>query len=101
MGISGYTLGKSYDRVTCPDTLVQEGPYALVRHPIYTAYLFLFGSTLLTLRAFGSCLVFLTVASLFYHNRMNSEDEILAETFGNYFEVYKKRVPWRLVPFIL
>jgi len=97
---AGRSLGKSYDRVTRPDTLVQDGPYAIVRHPIYTAYLFLFGSTLLTLRSYGACVVLLAVAFIFYSHRMDSEDELLADTFGDDFEKYKKRVPWRIIPYI-
>lgn len=97
---SGNELGKSYDRVTRPDELVQSGPYAVVRHPIYTAYLILFSSTLLTLGSYDSCVVFLTVALVFYSRRMASEDVILAETFGDSFERYREQVPWLLVPFL-
>lgn len=98
---SGWTLGKSYDRVTCPDTLTTQGPYAVVRHPIYTSYLLLFGSTLVTLRSYGACFALMGIAFLFYKHRMDSEDELLAETFGQEYERYKQQVPWRLIPFIV
>lgn len=97
---SGRALGKSYDRVTRPDALIQDGPYAIVRHPIYTAYMMLFASTLLTLRSYVPCLVLLGVSTVFYSARMDSEDEILSDAFGDEFQEYKKRVPWRMVPFI-
>ncbi|KAL7525995.1 hypothetical protein ACHAWF_001591, partial [Thalassiosira exigua] len=75
--LSGWHLRKSYDRVARPDTLVQTGPYAIVRHPIYTAYRLLFGSTLLSLRVCGPCAVLLGAATLFFSHRMDSEEQLL------------------------
>lgn len=97
---SGWTLGKSYDRIARPDELIQEGPYGYIRHPIYTSYLLLFSSTLLTLRSYGSLAVLLSISSIFYHNRMNSEEQLLIDSFGEKYEEYKHNVPYRLVPFV-
>jgi len=100
VAFSGWYLDKSYDRVTRPHELIQSGPYAVVRHPIYTSYLILFASTLITLKAFGSVIALVCVASIFYKHRMDSEEQILLDTFGTDFDQYRKKVPWRLIPFL-
>lgn len=98
---AGWELGKSYDRVTQPDELITSGPYRLVRHPIYTAYLLLFSSTLITLQAPVACGLMLGAALYFYWGRMKSEEDLLEECFGEDYVAYKARTKWRLVPFVL
>lgn len=101
VGWSSLVLGKSYDRLTRPAELVQSGPYAVVRHPIYTAYLMLFTTTLGGLLHNGTtCAIFAVVAIVFYVRRMDTEEAILAESFGVEYEQYRQNVPWRLVPFV-
>ena len=46
---AAWTLGRAYDRVVTPESLVTTGPYRFVRHPIYTAYLCLFAGGLASL----------------------------------------------------
>ncbi|CAB9506872.1 isoprenylcysteine carboxyl methyltransferase [Seminavis robusta] len=101
VGCSGWELGKSYDRVAQPDELITTGPYRVVRHPIYTAYLLLFSSTLLTLRAPVACGLMLGAAMYFYWGRMQSEEGLLEECFGDDYVEYKARAKWRLFPFLL
>lgn len=98
VGASGWTLGKAYDRVTRPHALITTGPYGYVRHPIYTAYIIFFGGSLLSLRGGVEYVVWLATAALFYSARMAAEDELLADTFGDEFDAYKQRVPWKLFP---
>jgi len=100
VGASGLELGKSYDRVTEPDALITTGPYSMVRNPIYTSYLLLFGSTLLTLQCYAPLAVLLVVTAYYYSQRIGEEEKILQETFGKDFEQYKEQVPWRVLPFL-
>jgi protein-S-isoprenylcysteine O-methyltransferase Ste14 len=74
-------------------TLVTEGPYRLVRHPIYLGNL---GILLATGLAFSrlqplwiAILVFLIGTAI----RIHAEEKLLREAFGQEFESYARRVP--------
>jgi len=73
--------------------LIRSGPYALVRHPIYTSMLcMLLGTGLLIANwiVFGIALIlFLAGAGI----RMRVENELLAGRFGSEFTAYKHSVP--------
>ena len=89
------TLGKQWSlaaRVVEGHKLVTEGPYRIVRHPIYTGML---GMLLATCAATTlppavpfAVLVFL-VGTLI---RVRSEEKLLRETFGADFDDYSRRV---------
>jgi protein-S-isoprenylcysteine O-methyltransferase Ste14 len=93
-------LGKQWSltaRVTEGHRLVIEGPYRIVRNPIYTGML---GMLLATGFAFSrwpalvvGVVVFITGTMI----RVRSEEKLLRETFGEEFEAYAKRVP-ALIP---
>ena len=80
-------------------TLVQSGPYRLVRNPIYTSMLFAVAGTCLILAP----LSLLPVAELVYlagtEIRVRAEERLLLERFGDEFRRYRERVPaylpWR------
>ena len=71
--------------------LVQNGPYRLVRHPMYTAYLLLFiGAFLLS----GSWLIGLSgtavIATLMLF-RIKKEEQLLLSVFGHEYARYRTR----------
>ncbi len=77
--------------------LVVTGPYAYVRHPIYTGLILMaFGATL-TGSVWGIC-VFIA-ASLIFILRIGKEEKIMHELFPNKYPEYQKRTK-RLVPFV-
>jgi protein-S-isoprenylcysteine O-methyltransferase Ste14 len=77
--------------------LVTTGPYRLVRHPIYAGML---GLMLATALAFSHWFVIIPATIVFVVGtkiRVQSEERLLRETFGEEFEVYSRRVPM-LIP---
>lgn len=71
--------------------LVDEGPYAIVRHPMYSGVL---------AAAFGALLIFRTCAMVIYAPsalvviiRARQEENLLAAEFGEQWRSYKARVP--------
>lgn len=79
--------------------LVRTGPYAVMRHPIYTSVLAILLATLvlLTPAALGVIAVALCVAGT--EVRLRGEDRLLASRFGKEFEDYRRRVR-AYVPFV-
>lgn len=78
--------------------LIQSGPYALVRHPIYTGVLVaLVGTavTIGTLQAFLSLPMFAFSLIL----KLSQEEQLMAATFGTEHAAYRRRVK-RLIPFV-
>ena len=77
--------------------LIVGGPYALVRHPIYTGLLVAFiGSAMARGEWRGVLAIALACAALWRKLRM--EERWMSERFGEQYEAYRRRVP-ALVPF--
>ena len=77
--------------------LVTSGPYAFVRHPIYTGIILMAFGTALTGTIFGIG-VFL-IASIVFILRIRKEEKIMLGLFPNEYREYEKRTK-RLVPFV-
>ncbi|MFJ5302370.1 methyltransferase family protein [Streptomyces sp. NPDC088350] len=73
-----------------------EGPYRIVRHPIYTGLLGLVLGGMLAC-GFGVWIVFLAVAVPWLLRRVRTEDGMMADRFGASYEAYRARVP-ALIP---
>jgi protein-S-isoprenylcysteine O-methyltransferase Ste14 len=90
------TLGKqwSYEaRLIEGHRLVTEGPYRVVRHPIYTALL---GKLLASNFAFGALWGLLLAGGLFFVGtliRIRAEEKLMREAFGAAYADYARRVP--------
>ena len=96
------TLGRHFDmevEVHEGHEVVDRGPFAIVRHPVY------FG---LGLHLLGACLatgnwvlilgtLFGAFPTLFY--RASSEEQLLRETLGPAYDAYARRVPMLVPPF--
>ena len=91
-----HALGKQWSvtaRVLTTHQLITTGPYAIVRHPIYTAMLGLMLSTgiaLTTWPALAMACVFNLTGILW---RVRIEERLLREAFGAEHEAYVARVP--------
>jgi protein-S-isoprenylcysteine O-methyltransferase Ste14 len=77
--------------------LVTTGPYAYVRHPIYTGLIFMALGTALTGSIWGISVFF--AASIIFTLRIAKEEKIMLELFPNEYPGYQKRTK-RLVPFV-
>jgi protein-S-isoprenylcysteine O-methyltransferase Ste14 len=78
--------------------LVQTGPYALVRHPIYTGFVFATFGTAMTLGTAASYVGFLA-GLLGFLVRIHVEEGLMATQFGDTHVQYRKRTK-RLIPWI-
>jgi protein-S-isoprenylcysteine O-methyltransferase Ste14 len=90
------TLGKQWTyaaRVIKGHELVTQGPYGIVRNPIYLG---MFGLILSTCLAFSRWWTGLAAVVLFLIGnriRIRTEERLLRDTFGDQFEEYARRVP--------
>ncbi|MCW2946924.1 MAG: hypothetical protein JWR24_3641 [Actinoallomurus sp.] len=73
-----------------------DGPYRLVRHPIYTGFLGLMIGGMLAC-GFGVWIAVLAVGVPWLLRRVRIEDGMMASQFGASYEAYRARVP-ALIP---
>ena len=78
--------------------VIDTGLYGVVRHPMYLATIFLFLSMPLILGSLISFIVFLIYPFIIIR-RLNNEERILEKELKGYKE-YKKKVRYKLIPFI-
>ena len=79
--------------------LIQNGPYALVRHPIYSGFLLaLLGTAMVHGELRG--LIGFALAAAGWVLKLRTEEAFLAQQFGDAYSNYKRRVK-ALVPFVV
>ncbi len=88
-------LGRSFGFAAADRGLATRGPYAIVRHPVYAAYIVIQGGYLLQSVSWWNALV-MTFATGCNVGRALAEERLLTES-GDYL-AYRSRVRWRLVP---
>ena len=85
-------------KVTDNQKVVDTGLYGIVRHPMYSATIFLFLSMPLVLGSLISFFVFLLYPIIIIFRIIN-EEKFLEKELDGYTD-YKKKVKYRLIPFI-
>ena len=78
--------------------VIDTGLYGIVRHPMYLATLLLFLSMPLVLNSFISFIIFLMYPFIIT-KRIKNEEQVLEKELKGYSE-YKKKVKYKLIPFI-
>ena len=78
--------------------VVDTGLYGIVRHPMYSITLILFLTMPLILGSIVSFIIFL-IYPFIISKRIKNEEEVLERELKGYKE-YKKKVKYRLIPFI-
>jgi protein-S-isoprenylcysteine O-methyltransferase Ste14 len=96
-----FTLGKLWSgnvTLKADHRLVQEGPYKITRHPIYTGLLLALLGTALARDTLAVALGFLCLTGTIVL-KLRQEERLLAQYFGPAFDDYRHRVR-TLVPFL-
>ena len=78
--------------------VIDTGLYGIVRHPMYAATILLFLSMPLVLGSIISFVIFL-VYPFIIAKRIKNEEEVLEKELKGYSE-YKKKVKYKMIPFI-
>jgi len=78
--------------------VIDTGLYGIVRHPMYAVTVFLFLSMPLVLGSWPALVIFL-VYPIIIAKRIRNEEQVLEAGLPGYTD-YKKRVPYRMIPFI-
>jgi len=78
--------------------VIDTGLYGIVRHPMYAVTILLFLSMPLVLGSLISFVIFL-VYPFIIAKRIKNEEEILEKELKGYSE-YKKKVKYKMIPFI-
>ena len=79
-------------------TVVDTGLYGIVRHPMYMATIFLFLAMPIVLGSWYALIVFAFYPAIIIV-RLKDEEELLTRELDGY-EAYKKKVKYRILPFI-
>jgi protein-S-isoprenylcysteine O-methyltransferase Ste14 len=99
MGAGIVCLGRNFSVLPQYRVLVTHGPYALVRHPIYAAYLMFDGALAVQSASALGAALWLAEATLLAL-RARAEERLIEASDPTYAQ-YKARVRYRLVPFLV
>jgi protein-S-isoprenylcysteine O-methyltransferase Ste14 len=97
------TLGQQWSlaaRVIEGHKLVTQGPYSVVRNPIYTGMLGMLLATGLANSHWIGLLIALVLFSIGTAIRVRCEAVLLREAFGEEFEKYARKVP-AVIPYVI
>jgi protein-S-isoprenylcysteine O-methyltransferase Ste14 len=78
--------------------VIDTGLYGIVRHPMYAVTVWLFFSIPVILGSWWACLCFLPYVAVIVI-RIRNEEKLLTLELDGYAE-YKKRVKYRILPFV-
>ena len=90
------TLGKEWSitaRVVAGHKLATQGPYDLVRHPIYTGMLGMLLATGIAVSYWAALVIAIAVFLIGTIIRIRSEERLLQEIFGTEFKKYAEKTP--------
>lgn len=94
------TLGRNWSdtpRLMVQQTLVTDGPYRWMRHPIYSAFLLILGAPLFVSANWFVGGAWLGMTALDVWSRVRFEEAIMMERFGEAYQAYMQRTG-RLLP---
>jgi protein-S-isoprenylcysteine O-methyltransferase Ste14 len=96
-------LGRYFSRtvgVQEGQTVVDRGPYRLVRHPAYTGSLLTMVGLGFVLQSWGAVIVLIAFFGVAFGYRIHVEEAVLTSKLGDEYVAYAKRTK-RLIPYVL
>ena len=93
------SMWSSAARTQAQHTLRTGGPYAITRHPIYSAIIAMLVGTALT-QGFGRWGLLLVAITLLLKAKIAVEEKLLTQQFPEQYARYQERVP-QLIPHLL
>ena len=96
------TLGEYYMRtlqIKTQHTVVEVGPYHVIRHPGYLGVILMFIGAGLAVVNWIAIVVIPVVLLLAYHYRIRVEEKMLQSALGEPYTDYMGR-SWRLIPYV-
>lgn len=81
-------------------TVVDRGPYRLVRHPAYTGYLLAIVGLGFVIQSWGAVLVLIAFFAVVFGYRIHVEEGILTSKLGDEYVSYANRTK-RIIPYVL
>jgi protein-S-isoprenylcysteine O-methyltransferase Ste14 len=96
-------LGRYFSRtvgVQEGQTVVDRGPYRLVRHPAYTGSLLTMVGLGFVLQSWGAVLVLIAFFGVAFGYRIHVEEGVLTTNLSDEYVAYSKRTK-RLIPYVL
>jgi protein-S-isoprenylcysteine O-methyltransferase Ste14 len=97
-----FTLGQNWSGVVTfkgGHELITRGPYALVRHPIYTGLLTMFVATVIVLGHVAG-IIAMPLVFVGIWIKLRYEEKLMLQKFSDQYAAYQRRVK-RLIPLIL
>jgi protein-S-isoprenylcysteine O-methyltransferase Ste14 len=85
--------------IRCEHTLITDGPYKRVRHPMYSDMLLWLVSFVLITANWFYALSFATGLAILLSVRIPDEERLMLERFGEAYRAYMKRSK-RLIPYV-
>jgi protein-S-isoprenylcysteine O-methyltransferase Ste14 len=85
-------------KVAADQKVISTGPYAIVRHPMYSGALVMLFGTPLALGSWWGLLMFIPMTFVIVW-RLLDEEKFLSKNLPGYSD-YKKKVQYRLIPFV-
>lgn len=98
-----HVLGASFTTTVAiapEQTVIETGPYRLIRHPSYTGFLITLLGLGLSATNWLSLLVLMGCALIGLSYRIHVEEHVLQEHLGQRYQEYMRRTK-RLIPFVL
>jgi protein-S-isoprenylcysteine O-methyltransferase Ste14 len=78
--------------------VISTGPYAIVRHPMYTGAILMFLFTPIALGSWWALIVFIFLPVILIFRILNEERMLLKELSG--YEEYCRKTRYRLIPYV-
>ena len=97
-----FTLGRNWSGVVTlkgEHELITSGPYAFVRHPIYTGILTMFVATAIVVGHVAG-IIWVPLVFVSFWIKLRYEEKLMLEKFPDEYAAYQQRVK-RLIPFVV